>query len=640
MKNIKTILKLTGLCASAAFTVICLLAGCFSAIDDSVSGAGIPDGKGAVLLNIGESGGRTAFPAMTGITYTITCVMGGTEQTASASRNTFTIELAPGTWNIKVEAKNSGDDTIAEGTTEVLVKQGKTTEASVLLTAIEPVGAETGTLVWSADFPTGLGSAAIAYSGTADGTVDLLDSGITVVGTKRSGELALKPGVYTVTVNLANGSKKAGDVAVVYIYNGLRTTVNWTFTADSLVEFNPLALSVDINASAGITVSGAALTLSGNGGMVAQELEFAKNTGSAWKVTTSIPETATTLNWSLVVTTERGALPAVTGSGAAAPSITLNTVDIYTLTASVGANGGLKAGSTDMANGDVLEFLGGTSVTLTAAPDGGYELDSMTVGGSPVSSPYVINANTVINVTFKEKTGVDTNLIFEWEYKSPADAPQGTFTNTGTNAYLVGTGIHSQAANMPITAMNNTVTHVSGKGIQIDGNASTAILLIGINGSDARTATTSSTAPDGVFNFTENNAGYKVTIKLAEAPTAAGSGRSLSVNLCHNNTTGNNGPFGGAYSPANAGRLYYDQTPWNSASTSKPDTGLTVSGNNGAWDTATNTITLRNIVPSITNFPTNRSFLEKGWIAITQLGTNSGNAGATFIINYIKIEKL
>jgi hypothetical protein len=317
-------------------------------------------------------------------------------------------------------------------------------------------------------------------------------------------------------------------------------------------------------------------------------------------------------------------------------------VNIYTLAATVGPEGILRVNGTDYAG--ILEFIGGTSVTLTPSPGLGYQLDEMTVGGAVISSVYTINADTTVVVTFKEK-GVDPNVIWEWMYLSPEDGPQGgAFTNVSTGNYLVGTGLHPQAEMMPINAMGGAgnVTHVSGKGIQLNGSTATtaATLVIGNVGTNPRTATTSSTAPDGVFNFTENTAGHKITIPLAEPPTAATGNRSITIGVCHSNTAGTDGPLASGYSPSNAGRLFYYQNPWQAPGTgTEPSSGL-IPGNNGAWNAATNTITLKYLDPSETAFPTSRGFLEKAWLGINVMGVSGTTLGASFIINSITIAKL
>jgi hypothetical protein len=630
MKKIKTILRLAGLCTVAVLFTIGLLAGCFSAVDNPLSGAGIPAGKGVVQLNIGGSGGRTAFPTMTGITYTITCT-GAEIKTDTSSGNTHTIELAPGTWTIRVEAKNSSSVIIAEGTTEVLVKAGRTTEASVRLAAVSDNTSAGGTLVWSADFPNGLDSAVLAYN---TDNVNMLDGSIAVTGTKRSGTLNLDPGVYLISVNLAKGTKKAGDVAAVYIYSGLATTADWTFTADSLVEFKPLALSVDINASSGITVNSAALTLSGNGGMVDQSRSFAKDTGNTWKVTTSIPETASTLSWSLVITTARGPLPEITGTGAAAASIVLPAVNIYTLTATVGENGGLKAGSTDVSNGAVLEFLGGTSVMLTATGDTGYELKTMMVNSATQDSPhtFAINADTTVAVEFDEKTGVDPNLIFEWSAELHG-VPVGT-TNFAASVNLTGSS-SGLITTMPVVTKNGVISwDGTRKGIALNatgtGNANDAIFCIGT--SDTTSSTTTS-APDGVFNFNtrgEDGAGVKISMEIAFLTATAS--RQINFYLSHN-LIGNTSPLGAS----GGGRIVY----W-----ADPSTNFAYSANNGGWTAGTLTAddTSAGITKKGTLY-TREMKTADGWtsaniglLAKTFIAVALQNSGSNILIKSIKVE--
>jgi hypothetical protein len=618
MKKIKTIFKLAGLCTVAVLFTAGLLAGCFSDVD--ASGAGIPPGKGVVQLNIGGSGEHTAFPAMTGITYVITCTMEGAEQTVTGSRNTHTIELAPGTWTINVEAKNSGNEKVAEGTVEVLVKAGRATGASVLLNAVEPAGAETGTFAWSAIFPNGLDSAVLKYgtepSESLDINVNTTNGNVTVAGTKRSGELALKPGVYLITVNLAKGTKKAGDVAAVYIYSGLKTTTDWIFTADSLVEFNPLALSVDINASSGITVNSAVLTLSGDGGMVDQTLDFAEDTGNTWKFTTSIPETAVNLSWTLAITTARGTLPDIAGSDAAAANVTLDAVDIYTLTADVGENGTLSVNGGKYEG--PLEFLGGTSVTLTATGDTGFELDTMTVNSATQDSPhtFAIDADTTVAVEFDEKTGVDPNLIFEW--KKNTDTVSSNLSANFGNAFPV-TGYSE------ITIKNAGTSAIApdGGGFRIGGenNSGVRTLSIGQTNNALSLATDSATEGNGVFDFSTKKVQISITYENA---VQYGTRQILRVSVNNNNTAA----ASSALLPNGANQI----VAYASLATLNTAAGESADATSG-------TVTLT--FPTSTAITQGADTLKKAYVAITaQHDGVAGGTGNWITISGVKIEYL
>ena len=632
MKTIKNILKLTGLGVLAAILSIGLFSACFSAFDTPVAGTeGISAGKGAVQINIGDSAARTAFPAMAGVTYDVTLTGGGETITETFTRANGSVELFPGTWALTVEAKNASTVIASATLPGITVTAGKSTEVSVRL---EAAGTANGTFAWSADFPNSLDTAVLAYSGAATGNVDInvasSSSDITVAGTKRSGTLELAPGVYLVTINLAKGSKTAGDALAVHIYSGLTTTKNdWVFTADSLIESKALAISIDIIPSPGVTVNSAELTLSGDGGMVHQDHLLTNSGGNTWTLSTTVPDTTTTLGWELAIVTAGGTHTAQGTGVAYSASLTLTAVNIYTLTATVGPNGTLSVNGTPYDS--VREFLDGASVTLTANAIGGYELDSLTVNDVP-NSPhtFTISGDTTVNVTFKEVVGVDPNLIFEWTTANGEPAVSGVPSmtwSTGANAAatvstakLTGSGKYTEVPISLASGGNNTTSIAYNNGISFAADSTNARILVIGAGIGKSVTTAGPTHQAGGFNFLNGfPAGKtKIQVTITLGSFTGGSG-NFSVTLNNNTTNGASCPL----TPTQGGgaRIIYHAAPNGTSFTH---------AQNGNWNGST-TYTSRAFSPD--DFTGGSATLETAFIGIAH--TSGDNA---FTITGIKIE--
>jgi len=605
MKTLRNILKLTGLCAMAALLSAGLFTACFSALD-APGAEGISAGKGAVQITIGDSNARTAFPAMTGVTYAVSATKGGDTVPGSFTGSSGSIELDAGTWSIIVDAKNTSDETIATATkTGVVVAAGKSTEVIARLTAA--TGIANGTFAWAVDFPDSLDTATLNYTGAAN-AIDINTttptSDVTAIdGTKRNGTISLAPGVYLVTVNLAKDGKAAGDVLAVHIYSGLTTTKNdWLFTADSLIASKPLAVSVDINHSNGVTVTSAALTLNGDGSMTEQEdLPLINSGGNTWTVNTNVPDTVTTLAWNLEITTTGETHTAQATGVAYATPLTLDPINIYTLTASVGEHGSLNVNGTAYAS--VREFLGGASVTLTAVPAGGYKLDQFKVDDVDQTSPhpFTISADTAVVVTFEVDATVDPNVIWEWSYD-----PDG-WTNLGAGNTRQVNGKTVLAGN---SAMNVDTTN-GGASINVRAQIGSALT--------ANSTTNTLRDPNGEFDFWGTDGKRKIQVtavfNVLTSPTA---NRTMYLTVNNNTST-----------PASA---VHSNSAFASNQVTTSFTGeFTLSGVFNPSDVA--------LTSEFTAVPANsgvtiEDVLKKSFIGINYSGSNSG----TIIVKSIKIE--
>ena len=101
--------------------------------------------------------------------------------------------------------------------------------------------------------------------------------------------------------------------------------------------------------------------------------------------------------------------PSVTGN--ATLNVTFRKIT-YSITITTSSGGVIKDGSTILSNNSSVTTVPGTSKTFTILPDAGYEVATMTWGGTDVKNQLVnnlftipaVNSNVVLNVTFKQQT--------------------------------------------------------------------------------------------------------------------------------------------------------------------------------------------------------------------------------------------
>ena len=617
MKNNNTFLKIA---VSLVLTAL-VFAGCF--IEPPVNNSGGNDlapGMGAVYLDIAGSESRTIFPVLTDVTYSVTCSSGADTVTSDKTN----VELKPGTWDITVEAEKDEAVIGSASVSGVLVELGKTTAVEVLLI---PAGTENGTLSWTITAPEGLDSQSLEYSSDgADWT------GLTPFD---QGTEDLAAGSYLVRSSLTGSGGSAGDIEAFHIYPGLITVLDWSYSADALISTVPFAGSVSIAYNDTLTgIVKVSWDLTADGGMEPRALDLTYDTvNGIWEFSTDIPNTVTLLGGALTITTENNSAPLsypyedIPYSA----SIILDPVTIYTLSASVGANGTLNVNSAALADSGKRDFLDGTEIILTVTPSSNYEIDVLQASGLDYTAPFEITSDTTVTATFKEKEGVDPNLIFEWQYGDD-NGPKGTFTNSSDTAYLVGTGSHGNAAAMPVRTTNASVTDdTTNKGIKLDGYnfTSGSALLIGTNENGATTSGTVATSqPAGVFDFrTGNNGGIKVSIGM-EILTDATGNRGFNVILNNSTTTAGNSPLN--IGSGNEARIAYWAAPLEAG------TGVT---GGASYNATSKILTCATILPDNYNQGIEQlATLEEAFISLMTLGDNGTIKGAEMLIKSIRIE--
>lgn len=502
MKKIITILKIAGF----ALCIALLMTGCFMEPSLSKKDAG----TGTVELIIAGSEGRTLLPVWNDVDYNVSYgpATGGSQTTVDS----LIIELNSGTYNFTVSAIKD-ESVIGIGIVNgVEVKPNESISVEVYLT---PEGTEPGTLSWILDYPDITGVTAILEYNDGAGWKNLVvDTG----NTEALGSKDFPPGSYTVRSELTGPGGSAGDIEAFHIYSNMTTNLHWQYSADTLLTSKNIAGSVIISATA--SINGVTLTLTGDGGMSNKNITLTENAGT-WEFETSVPDNVTTLGGTLHILSENNGTAGLdhSFSGIAyAADISIPAVSIYTLTASIGANGTLKVNDDPISNGGKLDFVNNTVLTFTANGDVGYVVDTL----SP-ASPFTINTDTTVSVTFK--TGANPNMIWAWQN---ATQQWTSLATGGTNIFY--------ADNYPdigCRAYGAAIGNDNNNGMRIGGAAYSGgqRLAIGYTVTDATTSTVAAIA--GQFDFTKK---VKVTINY-ENVVQFGSRVVLRVSV-NNNTNG------------------------------------------------------------------------------------------------------
>ncbi|MDR2702057.1 MAG: hypothetical protein LBB72_06480 [Spirochaetaceae bacterium] len=230
MKKIVTVLKIAGACA-----VIVMMAACSAAFQPAASGEiPVPAGKGVINLSVVTSAARTIFPdGIEGFDYIATFTTDSAdvvedEVTASLSGGKAAVVLEPATWKIVITAVLDGED-VGEAVIEnVALGEGEVKKFNDIY--IQPIrgDAEDGALVYSVTIPEDATDAKLYYICEDDGSatgeeIDLLGADA------NEGTVKLSPGAYLVRVLITVDGITAGKTEIVYIYTGLKSTLNWSF---------------------------------------------------------------------------------------------------------------------------------------------------------------------------------------------------------------------------------------------------------------------------------------------------------------------------------------------------------------------------------------------------------------------------
>jgi formylglycine-generating enzyme required for sulfatase activity len=224
---------------------------------------GIEGAESLVSANKQNAAARTVVPAFNPDPFTkyealFTATSGGQTHgpvAISAAGTTSPVTLAVGTYTVTVTAYTGSDPgfTAASegGVTGVVVSQGTTTPASVLLGP--RTGEGMGTFSYDVTVPAG-----------ASGTLTVTEQGGTTVsgGTitlpadqQTSGALSLAPGYYRAQVSLSRGAEHAGLIEALHIYRGLESALTRVYTESDFVGEH-LVSETDLSALFAAPVAG------------------------------------------------------------------------------------------------------------------------------------------------------------------------------------------------------------------------------------------------------------------------------------------------------------------------------------------------------------------------------------------------
>ena len=390
-------LKIAGLAVLAVF-----MAACPVSLLPPVSGSpAIPEGQGLVSLSIAGSASRTIFPDdWNDFTYSVTFTSGEKKETQELvdGSGSFTLD-APFTWTGLVEAKLDDDVVgIANlGSFELL--EGGTKEFKNIL--IQPAPGNDGILSWEVEFPDDLTAADLYYrkgETGAETTIDLLTSGR--VGLVSSGVLNLEPGDYLfrAVLSFATNNLSAGKVEAVHIYPDLTSTLAWSFPMEAFFEVEDVTVTVPINASAGITITGIVMNADG----IAPISEYTEE-GSDYIFV--IPGLRTDLNdvenLRLDITTTNSVVNVPAKDYAKVDgALDMDAVDIFKLVGTVGTNGTISVtlGTEDPVEykqNFQLDLIKGTAGTIAVEANDLYKIDASSGAG-----PFTMTADVAASASF------------------------------------------------------------------------------------------------------------------------------------------------------------------------------------------------------------------------------------------------
>jgi len=490
---------------------------------------------------------------------------------------------------------------------DILAMDGNTVDAGTIVLDIDTTNADSaaGGALFGDPNEAGLAKAFLCLLNQ-----DTLGAGITFTGITLeyvSGEPAPDP--LTLDVQQGGASVPSAGITIVEpvttaalaaVTTPAADTVSWVIADTGIATVSP--------------ATGNSVTVTaGNVGTTSITVTASK----AGYFTASKTFNITVQNTPIVLTVNQGGAPV----GA---SIQMNEGDpAIALTADVDPSGATVAWESDTPAVATVSPATGASVSLAAVAAGSAKITvTATMAG------YETATKTFTVSVLPSGAVVDPNVIFDWSYGDD-NGPKGTFTSSGTDAYLVGTGTNAKAATMPICITSANVTDdATDKGIKIDGYNTTSgsVLLIGANAHGASGAgTVLATQPAGVFDFrTGNTDGIKISIGM-EILTDGVGGRGFNVILNNSTTTAANSPLSGS---SNEARIAYWATPLAAG------TGVT---GGASYDTGTNILTCATFTPSAF-LQTNISTLETAFVGIMTLGQSGANYGAVILVKSIKIE--
>jgi hypothetical protein len=239
-----------------------MLGGCTNPLQEPVdtgeAGYQSRASKGLVRIRLGEAeegNARTILPATDPVLYVLTLTSKDKVivEDQSGSAGTFSRELDPGSWHIKVEgflpSGEEGDDIpVANGEADFEVEAGAALDVRVVLNpTIEEEGI--GNLTYDITYPEELSAAILRIfpipvtENNPIRTIDLL-----FTGPKDETGIALAAGYYRVAVYLNRDKEGTGQAAVdtdvVHIYGGLSTTATFSFGEEGFLDVSKTFTSI------------------------------------------------------------------------------------------------------------------------------------------------------------------------------------------------------------------------------------------------------------------------------------------------------------------------------------------------------------------------------------------------------------
>jgi hypothetical protein len=188
---------------------------------------------------------RTLLPEFGALTYTVKITSGSNEvfnQTVTATSTAA--DLAVGTYSVSVEASDSGDALVAQGSGTVSISLGVESPVTIRLVSVE---SGTGTFEYTVTIPPDppVKSGVIEFfrlpSGTNPSPIDLTTS---LTGTVSAGNASLSAGFYRVVLTVEVLGKKVAKTQIIHIAPNTTTSADFDLSIGDFVPSPPAGGSV------------------------------------------------------------------------------------------------------------------------------------------------------------------------------------------------------------------------------------------------------------------------------------------------------------------------------------------------------------------------------------------------------------
>ncbi|MDR0596893.1 MAG: autotransporter-associated beta strand repeat-containing protein, partial [Treponema sp.] len=484
-----------------------LLAACADVLDLSQETG--PAGTGTVTIAVSGASApasapaRTVAPAAAQFTrYTASFAGTGTHADTNLAGGSGSVYLAPGNWTITVTAYTGNSfDEAGRGSAAVTVVSGQTASANIVISPLTDAGKQ-GSLRYSVTLPA-VNSATLSLTNmttnaAAPGTP------ITLGNTTLTGVLTnLDAGAYLAAIRLERGGVYAGRTAVVHIYHGLETALEYTFTFEDIltvtgVTVSPATASVF---KGGTRTFAARVTGTGNPAQTVDWSVSGNNSAEttisdAGELSVAAGETASTLTVTAASTED----PAKSG---AATVTTLEVPVTPALDISTSVLGD-QFGAGDLSTGDASSPIHRSGGTVNLQSGGNVTNNGRVFGGATdygnvsASSVHVTGgaASQPIYGGFVQSSGNVTGNSITFDSGNMDYGLYGGRTPNGTvqdNKVLINGG--TIGAEDIVGGQANTSTQITGNEVIISGGSVNGFFIAG-----------------GVSNSNANVSGNKVTI--------------------------------------------------------------------------------------------------------------------------------